>query len=394
MKLLWVNANFLHPTTKGGQIRTLEMLRQLHRKHEVHYAAIEDPKQPEGVARAGEYSTRAYPFRLDVPPPGSPRFAMQVASGLIAELPVAISRFRCVELESAIEDLFTRERFDRAVCDFLVSAVHFPYLERAVLFQHNVETMIWQRRASNAGDPLRRFYYGLQVKRMYEFEKQSCLRAAHVAAVSERDAETMRKLFGVERVSAIPTGVDVDYFRPAASPPAVADLVFVGSMDWMPNIDGVVWFFEEVFPLIRARRPQTTAAVVGRTPPKRIREFPAIVTGTVPDVRPYMWGSKVSIVPLRIGGGTRLKIYEAMAAGLPVVSTQIGAEGLDVADGETIALADTPQAFADRCLGLLDDPGTRDRMAAAALEMVSSRYSWERVTRSFEEILERAPSFA
>jgi glycosyltransferase involved in cell wall biosynthesis len=311
----------------------------------------------------------------------------------VSTLPVAISRFRCAELEKTIQELLERERFDRAVCDFLVSAVHFPRLERAVLFQHNVETMIWQRRAANAGDPLRRFYYGLQVKRMHEFEKQSCLRAAHVAAVSEQDADTMRKMFGVERVSAIPTGVDIDYFRLPAQPREVADLVFVGSMDWMPNIDGIVWFFEEVFPLIRAKRPQTTVAVVGRTPPKRIQEFPAIVTGTVPDVRPYMWGSKVSIVPLRIGGGTRLKIYEAMAARLPVVSTQIGAEGLDVVNGENIALADKPRDFADQCLALLEDPHGRARMADAAWEMVAGRYSWEQVTRRFEEILTRAPSF-
>src|SRR5882724_6527417 len=265
MKILWVNANFLHPTTKGGQIRTLEMLRRLHKRHEVHYAAIEDPKSPEGVARAGEYCSRAFPFRLDVVPKNSPRFVGQVIGGLFSSLPLAISRFYCREMEQQITRLMDQERYDKSVCDFLVSAVHFPRLERALLFQHNVETMIWRRHTDHARDALRRFYFKLQAKRMYEFEAQACRRAGHIAAVSEQDATTMRDLFGVANVSAIPTGVDVDFFAPPANAPReTSDLVFVGSMDWLPNVDGVSWFADEILPLIRQRRPQCRVTIVGR----------------------------------------------------------------------------------------------------------------------------------
>ena len=206
----------------------------------------------------------------------------------------------------------------------------------------------------------------------------------------------MRSLFGVTRVSEIPTGVDIDFFSRPASAPAGADLVFIGSMDWLPNIDGVLYFVREILPIIRRRRPECTLAIVGRTPSAEIeqlakRDRNIQVTGTVPDIRPYLWGSSVSIVPLRIGGGTRLKIYEAMAAGIPVVSTTIGAEGLKVDPPDNIRLADDPQSFARDCLDLLADPGERARIAGSARQMVCAEFSWEAVSRCFEAILLAGP---
>jgi glycosyltransferase involved in cell wall biosynthesis len=232
---------------------------------------------------------------------------------------------------------------------------------------------------------------------MFEYERQACRRAGYIAAVSEQDAETMRKLFGVTRVSAIPTGVDIEFLAPPDPPPAkTTDLVFVGSMDWLPNIDGVEWFASEVLPLIHYVRPECTVAIVGRTPPRSVvalgeRDARIQVTGTVPDIRPYLWSSSVSIVPLRIGGGTRLKIYESMAARSPVISTTVGAEGLDVHPPEDIWIADSAGDFAEACLELLADKDLRERQAAAAWEMAASRLSWERVARCFEQVMELAP---
>jgi len=151
-------------------------------------------------------------------------------------------------------------------------------------------------------------------------------------------------------------------------------------------------FQREVLPLILQRKPDCSIAIVGRKPPRAIQElstrFPGIqVTGTVPDVRPWLWGSKVSIVPLRVGGGTRLKIFEAMAAGIPVVSTTIGAEGLGARDGDTIRIADTPEDFAEACIALLDSAAERERIRDRALQMVTEQYSWEAVAGAFEKLL-------
>jgi glycosyltransferase involved in cell wall biosynthesis len=166
-------------------------------------------------------------------------------------------------------------------------------------------------------------------------------------------------------------------------------------MDWLPNVDGVRWFTSEVLPRIRARRPGTTLALAGRNPAPAVlaaaRQDPLItITGTVPDIRPYLWNSALSIVPLRIGGGTRLKIYEAMAAGVPVVSTSIGAEGLAVTEGRDILLADDPERFAAHCLMLLDSDPMRMAQSQYARDLVSANFSWNRVATLFEDILRNA----
>jgi glycosyltransferase involved in cell wall biosynthesis len=291
-----------------------------------------------------------------------------------------------------IERLIQRERFDCVICDFLFPAHNVPELESCVLFQHNVESVIWKRRTEHASDPLRRFYLKLQAERMFRYEGEVCRRVKKVIAVSEGDAALIQDCYGLRHVDAVPTGVDAKFFKVRGPAEPAADLVFVGSMDWAPNIDGIDWFQREVLPLILGRRPACTVAIVGRIPPPAIQELPARypgvrVTGTVSDVRPWLWGSKVSIVPLRIGGGTRLKIFEAMAAGIPVVSTTIGAEGLGARDGDTIRIADSPEDFAAACLALLDDAAERERLSNRALQMVTERYSWEAVACAFEKLL-------
>src|SRR5262245_58772407 len=197
MKLLWANASFLHPTTRGGQIRTLETLRHLHRSHEIHYAALASADEPEGLARAGEYSTSAFPFEFRPASKQSARFAAEVALGTFSKLPLAIGRWHCLPMVRRLHSLMREEHYDAMVCDFLVTAINFPELEKVVLFQHNVESVIWKRHAENARDSLRRYYFQLQASRMLDFEAAACRRAAQVIAVSGNDVATMRELFGV-----------------------------------------------------------------------------------------------------------------------------------------------------------------------------------------------------
>ncbi len=392
MKILWVKSDFLHPTTKGGHIRTLETLKRLHRRHEIHYVALDLAEQPGGVECSSEYCTKAYPIPHSAPQRGTPAFWLQVAAGLFEPLPLAVSRYRSDEMRRQIESLTRAEKFDSIVCDFLFPAPNMPDLAACTLFQHNVEALIWKRHAENSSSPLRKLYFHGQYNRMQRYEGQVCRAVKNVIAVSDQDAQTMRSLYGVARVAAVPTGVDIEHFAPPAESAPTTDLVFIGSMDWMPNIDGIQWFVEEVLPLIRKRRPDCSLTIAGRRPTPEIQRLAnnnsrIQVTGTVSDIRPYLWNSAVSIVPLRIGGGTRLKIYEAMAARIPVVSTTIGAEGLDIRNAENIHIADSAPGFAERCLALLTDPAARQRMAGAAWDMVSSRYSWEVVSRRFEELL-------
>lgn len=389
MKLLWVKADFLHPTDRGGQIRTLEMLKRLHTRHEIHYVALNRGD----ASRSLEYCFRAYPIEHHVPEKTSPAFLGQLLNGLVSPLPVAVSRYRSEAMKRRIETLSREEHFDATVCDFLFPAPNIPELSSSVLFQHNVEALIWKRHTENAPSPAHRWYFELQARRMAAFEGEVCRAVRNVVAVSEPDAELMRKQYHPRRVDAIATGVDLEYFRPKESIARTADVVFIGSMDWMPNIDGAEWFVRDVLPLIRKRRPECTVVLAGRKPTRAIVSLAEAdsriqATGTVPDIRPHVWGSAVSIVPLRIGGGTRLKIFESMAARVPVVSTTIGAEGLPVRNGAEIHIADQPEAFAERCLELIENAAARDRMTEAAWELVSSRFSWESVSLEFERLLQ------
>jgi polysaccharide biosynthesis protein PslH len=397
MKILWVKCDFLHPTDKGGQIRTLEMLRRLHLRHEIHFVAYTDLAQSEGPRRSAEYCTRAYPILLKVPPRASLAFAAQAFSNLFSSLPLSLERYVSSEMREQVEQLIRRERFEGVVCDFLSAAPLFPDVEACLLFQHNVETTIWRRHAANARGLLGRWYFGLQAERMFRYERDACQRAGGIVAVSENDSTTMAKLFNIPEPPAVPTGVDIEYFAPPPTPPAqpLRDLVFIGSMDWMPNIDGMRWFVEDVLPRIRARRPNCTLTIAGRKPTSAITELAArdpgiLVTGGVPDIRTYVWGAAVSIVPLRIGGGTRLKIYESMAARVPVVSTTIGAEGLEIHPPTDIRIADSAEEFAAQCLDLLEYPQQRLGIAETAWTMVAERFSWESVAQQFEQILARA----
>jgi glycosyltransferase involved in cell wall biosynthesis len=298
-----------------------------------------------------------------------------------------------------LENLIRQERFDAAVVDHLAPMSYFPDRGHALLFQHNVEFMIWRRYAQHAPDPLRRLYCRIQADRMFEFERQACRESGHVVACSEVDARVMSESFAIPRISHVPTGVNLDFFaRPQAAPPVTSepDFCFIGSMDWLPNQQAVLWFYREILPLIRKGRPQATFAVVGRIPPPAISELAIrdsllTVTGTVPDVRPWFWESAVAVVPLLAGSGTRLKIYEAMAARVPVVSTTVGAEGLDYVAGETIRIADTPEDFAAHCLDLIANPGERQRLADAAWERVHACLSWENAARKFDAILQTGP---
>jgi len=308
-------------------------------------------------------------------------------------MPMAVFRYDSQEFKQKIDALIAAEHYDSIVCDFLAAAPNLSDLGQCVLFQHNVETTIWQRHVERSNSPLKRLFFQMQARKMEAYERRICRAAKHVIAVSDIDASRMKHMFGIETVTSVPTGVDLEYFAPRGAASPISDIVFCGSMDWLPNIDAVTHFLSEVLPLIRTKLPSATFTIAGRSPDasvlKAVEGLAGVsVTGKVDDMRPYLWGAKISIVPIRIGGGTRLKIYECMAAGIPVVSTTVGAEGLRYRDGEDIVLADDPGGFAAACVRLLSDDALRGTIAQNALTRAQSEFSWEAVSREFEAILE------
>ncbi len=280
---------------------------------------------------------------------------------------------------------------DLVVFDYVQSLAMAPVRVASphLFFAHNVETEILKRHADVASGIMRPVFAREAVK-MRRFEAQACASADGVIAVSERDAAIFRKDFGAVAAFAIPTGVDPDFFSYAPpAPDAPPKIVFTGSMDWKANQDGLEWFMADVWPSIAAAHPDASFTIVGKNPPRAMVEAAAArgfnwrFTGFVDDVRDHARGA-VYVIPLRVGGGTRIKAYEAMAMGTPVVSTALGVEGLPVLAGEHFLLANEAQAFADAVLRLLGEPSLRARLARAARRIVEENYSHAAAARVFE----------
>ena len=395
MRILWLKTELLHPVDKGGKIRTYNMLKELKRDHHVTYLTLDDGSaSAEDRSKASEYChdlvciphTRREKF--------TPGFYVELFLNLVSQHPYAIKKYESAAMRREIVERARNNSFDLLVCDFLAPAANVPRTLAipAVLFQHNVEAMIWKRHYEVQTNPVKKAYLYGQWQKMRRFEREMCRRFDSVIAVSADDREQMKREYGAKAVFDVPTGVDVEFFRPSGEAKSSPhNLVFTGSMDWLPNDDAIRYFMREIMPLIKQRVPDATLTVVGRNPAPALVELgktdaSLVITGRVEDVRPYMENAAAYIVPLRIGGGTRLKIYEAMAMEKAVISTTVGAEGLPLTDGVELLLADEPGAFAAAVVRVLTDSSYAAELGQRAASIVRKNFGWRQVTERFIEI--------
>src|SRR5215213_1168828 len=395
MRILWLKTELLHPVDKGGKIRTYNMLKELKREHHVTYLTLDD-----GSASAQDRSNASeYCHELVCVPhlrreKFTPGFYYELFLNLVSQHAYAIKKYESRAMRREIVERDQQGAFDLLVCDFLAPAANVPagLTTPATLLQHNVEAMIWKRHYEVQANPVKKAYLYGQWQKMRRFEREMCRRFDSVIAVSAEDREQMKHEYGAEAVFDVPTGVDTEFFRPAGMvKPAPHSLVFTGSMDWLPNDDAIRYFTREIMPLIKKSVPDVTLTVVGRNPAPALvdlsKEDPSlIITGRVDDVRPYMENAAAYIVPLRIGGGTRLKIFEAMAMEKAVISTTIGAEGLPLTDGVDLLLADEPATFADAVVRVLTDDAYASELGERAAAVVRQNFGWQQVTERFISI--------
>lgn len=394
MRFLTVMCRLLYPPNTGGKIRSSKLFEHLHRHHDITVVCFRsEDESDDDVRRMEACASRVLTVPWKETPKFSPRFFGELALNLLSPYDYTANKYFSPSMRDLVRELSATEPFDILLCDFLqpsrnVLDVAFP---ARVLFQHNVEAVIRQRQLEKEKNPLKKAYLYLEWQKLRRLERIAAHTFDRCIMVSDTDAEIMAEHYGCTNAVSIPTGVDVEFFR-AREPEAEGHhLVFTGSMDWLPNEDGMVWFADEILPRIRAEL-DVTVWVVGRRPSPRVAELgarPGIeITGTVEDVRPFIDRGGVYIVPLRVGSGTRMKIFEAMAMGKAVVSTTIGAEGLPVTHHENIILADEPSDFAAQCVRLLRSRSERERLGRAACEMVRARYTWDVVADAFATICE------
>jgi len=393
MRILWVKADRLLPVHSGGNIRSYNILRQLASHHDITYFSYYGgPRDLEYESALEEQLPGAVAICTEKPELSGVRRGLDYVSHLRHQAPYAVSRFVSNRVQKQIRKWYNENAFDVAVCDFLDAAVNFPQRLSipTALFQHNVECEIWRRHAQTESHPVKRQMYGLEFRKMLRYERDAVRNFDRVIAVSEHDRTLMSRWVDAGRITVVPTGVDLSQFHPSSTRKDEKPLVaFVGAMDWEPNIDGAEYFCSEIWPKIRARVPNAIFRLVGRNPDRRVQRLASEsveITGRVPSVVEHLWEAAAVVVPLRIGGGTRLKIYEAMAAGRAVVSTTVGAEGLDVQHGEDIVLADDANAFADAVVQILINPTVRRRYETAAVQS-AGRHDWPVIGECFANVL-------
>jgi glycosyltransferase involved in cell wall biosynthesis len=411
--ILILTPQFPHPPHQGTTIRNYNLIKGLAQTHRVHLLSFGEPEASRGTP-LDELCCSVQVIR---PPQRST--LQRLKDVFLSRLPDMAQRLPSARFAAALAAVLARERPNVVQVEGIELA---PYLFQvaahrgegasplAVFDDHNAEYVlqkrafetdmrqIWPPRRAAVRRLAGAAYSWVQWQRLRRYERRACQAADRVMAVSEVDASVLRALSpGLEPV-VVPNGVDMEFYTgpqptlPEGEGPGAADLVFVGKMDFRPNVDAVLWFAAEVLPLIRREAPGTCFWVVGQSPHARLGPLahdPGVkLTGWVEDQRPYIAGAGVYVIPLRIGGGTRLKVLEAMAMSKAIVSTTLGCEGFDLVPGQDLIVADSPAAFSTAVLELLHDAGRRNRLGRAAQRLALSRYDWSmilpRVERAYQ----------
>lgn len=390
MKILWFSHFIPFPPRGGNLQRSFNLIHQASKSYEITLVALNFLGDPPQQLRS--YADELKKYCEDV---------------LIWELPhpwrgarwwAELSWSPLFRYPLSCRALFSRENLSRwkeILREHPGALLHFDSIDlalfasaangfRKVLNHHNCESAMACRRARGASNPLKRTYLRMDADRLAKLEGSVCGNFDVNLAVSEQDVRLLRINAPAARIHVVENGVDTHYFKPTTTEQEHHSLVFTGSMDWYPNVSGLRFFVREAWPLIKSKFPQARLYLAGKNPPREIMRWPKadssiVVVANPDDVRPWMARSAVCVCPILEGGGTRLKILDAMAMAKPVVSTAIGCEGLRAKHGENILVADTPQEFAEKVSQLLENEGFRRQLGCAGRELVEREYSWETI---------------
>ena len=361
-----------------------------HRKSDVTLLALEtQPTDAEGVAQLQQLGIQVH---LVPNAPTLPRLSFRtLANAFFKRQPITVARYDLPAYRQKFKELITTDTFDLVHYEMFHTAQFRTETDLpSVLSQQNVDSAIWRRLCSETINPFYKFAYWTQQLAFQRYERVLSPKFDAVTCTSDIDAAVFQRHCAENVIEIIPNGVDVAHYQPDFSAEAPAHLIYIGSMDWYPNEDAVAFFADEVLPRIQESVPDVKFSIVGGNPSARVQKLAEkegiVVTGRVPEIKPYFAEATVFVVPLRIGSGTRLKILEALAMGKAIVSTSVGAEGLDLKDGEEIFIADEPKVFAEAVTRLLKDPSLRRRIGESGRARVEQDYDWRSISEKLHQL--------
>lgn len=399
MKLLILTPQLPYPPHQGTTIRNFNIIKHLAPHHAITLVSFGTPTELEHAE-----PLRALCQRIEIAPYPTRSLIQRAWTTLASPLPDMALRLKSDAMHTIVERILHEEQFDIVQIEGIEMARYAPHSSlitrhwSLVFDDHNAEYVL-QRTAfeSDARHPKRwhgALYSLIQWKKLERYERAICQRADRVVVCSNADAQALSTLHPKLQTRVIPNGVDTQHFVPSdtvcAKPDAELAMVFVGKMDFRPNIDAMTWFVTEILPRIRAEIPLAHIIIVGQKPAPRIQALAqnagVEITGWVEDTRPFVADAAVYVVPLRMGSGTRLKVLEAMAMGKAIVSTTRGAEGIEYTRHHHLVIADTPEAFARAVIELLHNPARRRELGRNARALVEARYDWRAIIPQFQDV--------
>jgi glycosyltransferase involved in cell wall biosynthesis len=401
-RVLVVDEELPFPVNTGKRIRTYNLISRLANRFRIGFVCHRNADADEFDVASSHFADlgvdcHVIPRRLPTQSvlSGNWKFYAGLGWNLLSSRPYLVDKHDCRELRQSIQSLDQTDDVDLWHCEWTPYAATFlrSGMRNWVVSAHNVESQIWRRYWEQETNPLKRWYIRRQYEKFLDFERQAFTQAATSIVVSEPDAAIARKWFDANRVQVVDNGVDVDFFRPTDQARDPNELLYLGSLDWRPNLDAIEQLLDSIFPQIRTAMPKAKLTIVGRKPPlwlgARVQREPSVeLHSDVPDVRPFLQRAGAMVVPLRVGGGSRLKILEALASGCPVISTKVGAEGLEVRPGVDLIQIDDIRDFATTTAGTLRDYSRLQAITANGCKRVRERYHWGNLAEKLGTIWE------
>jgi glycosyltransferase involved in cell wall biosynthesis len=384
MNILWLSTRSPYPLISGHSMRTYHTMRNASQKHNIFlvtFIQLEEELQEENLEHLRSFCRRVFPFRIPVDESRC-RLGVSAFRNLFSPLPFVAQKYNVRSMREKIREVVASENIDLVHVDLLHLSVYLAEFAEIpkIVANHNVESVRIYRWFEAEQNLLKRVYLHQQWLKLRSFE-QSCMeRFDSCIVVSEKDKESLEAMGIRSRMFVVPNGTDTKYFRPSEKKPEVDRVLWLGHMDVHTNRDAVLYFWREIFPVLRKRHPAVRMEFVGTSPPEEIvdaakNDDRVETSGFVDDIRPHMEMASAVVVPIRIGSGTRVKILDAMALGKAIVSTSVGCEGIQVTDGEDIFIADDPEGFAEKIVTLLKNDRIRITLEKNARRLALT-YDW------------------
>jgi len=393
MNILFLTPYLPYPLNNGGLIRVHHLLVNLATKHQVTMLCME----PDNEAQSqGIDVIQGKGVKIELIPVASnqkkERKRLYQLLSLFSSKPYQYQQYYSTAMQAAIDKHLATGKYDLVLAEF--SQMGYYDLKTDIpkyVDQHNVEYEIMLRTYETEKNPLRRLLAYSEWKKYNVQEIENCEKFTACLTTSQRDADILQKRMPNMPCHVIPNGVDSDFFKSSDEADDPNMVLFTGTISYYPNTEGIMWFHTNIWPLIKQKKPEATFCIAGKGPPAEVQKLAEedssiIVTGMVDDMRDYYNKAAAVVVPLRVGGGTRLKILEGMSMSKAIVSTKVGAEGIDHSDSIDIILQDDPQAFCDAVVSLMDDAALRARVGSAGRQLVEDKYDWRAISNTLSDI--------